>query len=220
MSYSTPFLHEIIPSPGTEMKEWKGIEERLKTATTFSKTVHIDIIDGKFANNKTFLDPQPFATFTKDTLFEVHLMVEDPITYIDGFAKAGFRRFIGHIEKMPNQDAFVAKAQTFGEVGLALDGKTPIEALHVPLVDLDMLLVMTINAGFSGQKLMPETLEKVKKLSETQLVPIEVDGGINRETISEALLAGATRFVATSALFSVEKPESAYQQLTEMVSRH
>lgn len=212
-----PFALEIIPSPGTETKEWEGIEKRLQIVSPFVKTVHIDIVDGKFASNKTFADPAPFAPFTKDTLFEVHLMVDEPIHYIDSFAKVGFKRFIGQVEKMSSQEEFVAKAQEIGEAGLALDGKTAVDAITVPLIDLDMLLIMTINAGFSGQTLIPETLEKVKKLSEKKEVPIEIDGGVNAKTITLGYASGATRFVMTSAIFNAANPEEAFINLSALL---
>lgn len=219
MRQPDPFLPEVIPSPGTEIKEWEGIKKRLELVAPLVTTVHIDVVDGKFAENKTFADPSPFAAFSKELLLEVHLMVEDPISYIDDFAKAGFRRFIGQVEKMESQEAFVAKAQEVGEAGLALDGKTPVSALQVPLIDLDTVLIMTINAGFSGQELLPETLEKVKKLAERQEVPLEIDGGINDKTIQQGRQSGATRFVVTSAIFNAKNPTEALRSLTGVIER-
>lgn len=202
---------EIIP--GILEKEWKEIERKIELVSPFAKTLHIDIIDGKFAPNLTFLDPEPFVKYKDRFLLELHMMVEEPINYLKPYAKAGFKRFLGHVEKMSDQVEFVAQGQLLGEVGLAIDGNTSVDAIQVSLSDLDVLLVMTINAGFSGQEFMPEKLEKVKDFRERTTIPIEVDGGINDQTITQAKSRGVTRFVATSFIFDSENPQAQYQKL-------
>ena len=132
---------EIIP--GILEKDWDGIAEKLSLVRPFAKTVHIDLIDGRFVDNLTHLDPEAFAPLADDFFLELHMMVEEPIEYVARWAKAGFRRFLGHIEQMSDQAAFVAEAERFGEVGLALDGPTPVSRIEVPLVDLDALLIYT-----------------------------------------------------------------------------
>lgn len=212
-------MFEIIPSPGTENESFADIEKKIASVKPFAKTIHVDVIDGKFAKNKTFADPAAFTPYAKDFLLEVHLMVEEPIQYLKDWADAGFQRFIGQVEKMSNQTEFVAAAQLLGEVALALDKQTPIDAITVPFRDLDSLLVMTIQAGFSGQQFEEALLEKVKQLRMKTELPIEVDGGINDETIAVAAAAGATRFVTTSFLFSVGTPQEQYQLLTEELKK-
>ena len=210
-------MFEIIP--GILEKEWSAIESKIELIKPFSNTIHVDLLDGKFAPNTTFLDPKPFAKYSKEIFFEVHMMVENPLQYLKPFADAGFRRFLGHVEKMSDIAEFVAEGQLLGEVGLAIDGKTSIDTITVPLDDLDNILIMTIQAGFSGQSFMPEYLEKVKTLrGKNQLVrgelfPIEVDGGITDQTIMQARDAGANRFITTSFLFGGETPQSQYQKL-------
>lgn len=190
---------EIIP--GINEKEWNEIEKKLEAVRSFARWVHIDLIDGKFAENTTFLDSTPFSKY-KDTLFlELHMMVEDPEQYIEPFAKVGFRRFIGHVEKMPDQASFVARAQLYGEVGLALDLETQLEEIKVSFEDLDFLTVMTVKAGASGQEFKAQQLEQCKALREKTSLPIEIDGGVNPEVISKVKEAGITRAVATSFLF-------------------
>jgi ribulose-phosphate 3-epimerase len=207
-------MFEIIPSPGTENKDWTEVEKKIELVKSFVKTIHIDVIDGKFANNTTFSDPEPFKKYTGQLLFEVHLMVDEPIQYIDAWAAAGFQRFIGQIEKMSDQSAFITKAEEVGYAGLAVDGQSGLDKLQVSHLDLDTVLIMTINAGFSGQQFQPEQLEKVRTLTkDTELFPVEVDGGINDKTITEAWKAGARRFVTTSAIFSAEDPAIAYKNL-------
>ncbi len=213
-------MFEIIPSPGTEVKDWQEMEQKIEVVKPFVKSIHIDIVDGKFAQNTTFSDPEPFKKYTKDLLFEVHFMTEEPIQYIDAWAQAGFQRFIGQIEKMSDQAAFITKAEEFGYAGLAVDGPTSLDKLTVPHIDLDTVLIMTISAGFSGQKFQEEQLEKVRNLTKDfELFPAEVDGGINEQTISQAWLAGARRFVTTSAVYASEDPAAAYKKLHDICTK-
>lgn len=199
-------MFEIIPSPGTEDNEFESIEKKLLTVKGVAKTIHIDIIDGKFAKNKTFMDPLPFAKYSKEFIFEAHFMVHEPIKYLKSFAEAGFQRFIGQIEHMSDQTEFVAQGQLLGEVGLAVDLHTGIDAIKVPFDDLDAVLVMGVQAGFSGQSFNEDAMVKVKDLRDITEIPIEVDGGINDRTIQIAHNLGANRFVATSFLFGADKP--------------
>ncbi|MBU4015907.1 hypothetical protein KJ980_04235 [Patescibacteria group bacterium] len=208
-------MFEIIP--GILEKDWAEIERKLEIYRPFAKSVHIDLIDGKFAQNTTFFDPSPFVKYSKDFLFEVHMMVEDPIKYLKPFADAGFNRFIGHVEKMPDQTEFVAQAQLLGEVALGIDAETPVEAIKVSFDDLDSILVMTVKAGFSGQSFMKDNLEKVKKLAGLTTIPIEIDGGVDAATVKLGCTAGARRFVATSFLFGGESAQQQYQLLKECV---
>jgi len=204
---------EIIPSPGTENKNWSEIEHKIDLVRNLTKTIHIDVVDGIYAPNTTFSEASAFKNITKDFKFEIHLMVDDPIKHLQKWADAGFYRFIGQIEKMSDQAEFVAAAELYGEVALALDKQSSPEDIKVPLDDLDGLLVMTIQAGFSGQKFEEALLEKVKKLREKTELPIEVDGGINDKTILKAADAGANRFVATSFIFNSESPEKQFKIL-------
>lgn len=206
-------MFEILP--GILEKDWAEIEKKLKIYKEFGKSVHIDLIDGKFAPNTTFMDPAPFKKYSQDFVLELHMMVDDPIKYIKPFADAGFGRFIGHVEMMPDQTEFVAEAQLWGEAGLGIDAQTPVEAIKVPLEDLDSLLVMTVKTGFSGQGFMEENLEKVKQLVSRTTIPIEIDGGVNEETIETGCAAGARRFVATSFLFGTGTPQAQYELLKD-----
>ncbi len=214
MESSELFVHEVIP--GILEKDWEGIERKINIIKPFAKSVHVDILDGKFANNRTFLDPRPFKKYTSELFFELHMMVDNPIEYLKPWADAGFKRFLGHIENMPNQAEFVAQGQLLGEVGLAIDGPTSIDEIKVPLDDLDCLLFMTIKAGKSGQRFMDEHLEKLRALisrDDFENLPIEVDGGVNDQTILEAKNAGATRFITTSYLFGSVNPHQQYEGL-------
>ncbi len=208
-------MSEIIP--GILEAEWDEIEKKLELIKPFTNTVHIDIIDGKFTDNLTLLDPSPFQKYSKDFFFELHMMVKEPVNYLESWANAGFKRFIGHIEKMSDINAFITGGRRYGEIGLAIDGPTDIGILDgINLNDLDCLLVMTIKAGASGQKFQPELLEKVRVLRGKTAIPIEVDGGINDMTVINAKESGATRFVANSFLFKANAQEQ-YEKLESLL---
>lgn len=210
-------MNEVIP--GILENDWHSIEQKLERLKPFARSVHIDIVDGKFANNTTFLDPEPFKKYEKDFLLELHMMVENPIDYLKPWADCGFQRFLGHIEKMDDPVEFVSKGQLLGEVGLAIDGPTNIDALgDLNLNDLDCLLIMTINAGFSGQEFKPELLDKVRKIkAKFSFLNVEVDGGVNNETILNAKDAGANRFVTTSHLYKSDDIEEEFKRLSTSV---
>jgi ribulose-phosphate 3-epimerase len=206
---------EIIP--GILEKEWSGIEKKIELSRSFAKTLHIDIIDGEFVNNKTFLDPTPFIKYSSDFLLELHMMVDNPIQYVEAFAKAGFKRFLGHIEMMPDQNEFLNHAKKFGEVGLAIDGPTELQEIKVPFTQPDIFLLYTSQqVGFSGSPFLPERVEKIKFLRSQTTTSIEVDGGITNDTLFVAKEAGADKFVSTSFIFSSN--QSAQEQFNELKS--
>ncbi|HSW87534.1 MAG TPA: hypothetical protein VLG12_00030 [Candidatus Saccharimonadales bacterium] len=207
---------EIIP--GVLEQDWDAIEKKIELVKPFAKSIHVDLLDGKFAPNTTWLDPKPFKKYADDLLLEVHMMVENPLSYLKPFADAGFKRFIGHIEKMPDLAEFVAQGELLGEIGLAIDTETPVENITVSYEDLDFVLVMTVKAGFSNQSFLPEMVDKVKQIRQkSAFIPIEIDGGISDETIVQAKEAGATRFVSTGFLFR-GNPHEQYKKLLEKAS--
>lgn len=206
--------------PGVLEKEWSEIEKMLESAKTFTDTVHVDIIDGQFVGNTTFLDPEPFKKYSSDLFLELHMMVVNPITLIEPYAKAGFKRFLGHVEHMPNQQDFLNIAKQYGEAGLALDGPTNLEAIDVPFESLDSILIYTSDrVGFSGPKLLPERFEKIKELKQKTNIPVEVDGGINDTTIFLAKEAGATHFVSTSFIWN-ENPMENFNKLNQILGEN
>lgn len=206
------YTHEIIP--GILEKDWTEIEKKIELIKTFSKKIQIDIIDGNFAPNQTFLDPTPFLRYANELSLEAHLMVEEPINYLDSFSKVGFKKFIGHVEKMTSQEEFVAKGELLGEVALALDLDTPIDAIKSSFEDLDSVLLMSVKAGASGQTFEQRVLEKIKNLRAKTFIPIEVDGGINDQTIVLAKDAGANIFVSTN--FISQNPQN-YSKLQKLL---
>ena len=202
--------------PAILEKSWEEIEKKLEICREFAKTVHIDFIDGKFASNTTFLEFEPFKEYSNYFTLEAHLMVEEPVNYLPRLSSAGFKRYLGHIEKMSDQIKFVASGELLGSVGLALDLQTPTTQIKVPYDDLDQILLMSVVAGKSGQIFDNLAIEKIKTLRSKYLGNIEIDGGINDQTILFAKTAGANTFCVTSFLFK-ENPKEQYQMLQSLL---
>lgn len=209
---------EVIP--GILEKDWEGVEEKIKLLSPFAKSLHIDIIDGKFTTNLTILDAAPFAKYKDQFLLEAHLMVENPIDYVDEFVEGGFKRLLGHIERMEDPYEYIERCKELGvEVGLALDGPTPIDELFDYIDDVDCFqFYVSDRVGFAGPPMMPERLEKVKAMRARTKLPIEVDGGVKDHTIKLAKEAGATRFVATSFISAAPDPHKAYLALQQAIA--
>lgn len=170
--------------------------------------VHIDVMDGMFVPSISFGMPlmKSIRTCT-DRIFDVHLMIEEPVRYIDDFAEAGADLITVHAEACKHLDRTIEAIKEKGLLaGVAINPATPLSAIEWVLPKVDMVLIMTVNPGFGGQKLIPYTLDKVRALramiEKADLkTDIEVDGGINLENVTEAMDAGANIIVAGSAVF-------------------
>ncbi len=202
--------------PAILEKNWEEIEKKLVICREFAKSVHIDFIDGKFVNNTTFLEFEPFKKYSDYFFLEAHLMVEEPVNYLESLSNAGFKRFLGHVEKMEDQVEFVAKGEQLGAVGLSLDLSTPVSSIKVSLDDLDQILLMSVPAGKSGQQFDNRVLSKIKELNDRGFTNIEMDGGINDKTLPLAKKAGASMFCVTSFLFK-ENPHEQFRLLQSLV---
>ncbi len=209
-------MFEIIP--GILEKDWASIEAKIKLIKPFTKSVQIDVIDGIFSPNITFLDPEPFKKYTKELFFEVQLITDEPINYIEKFAKAGFKRFIGQIEKMSSQKEFIKYGKKFGEVGLAIDADTTVDEIEIDLNSADCFTLMSVKAGFSGQAFLPNVLDKIKAIKQKTTKPIEIDGGVNEKTIKQLKNLNVERYIVNSALFNTNDIASQYQKFLELVS--
>ena len=171
--------------------------------------LHLDVMDGCFVPNISFGPPviQSIRGIT-DLTFDVHLMIEDPIRYVDAFKKDGADLLTFHAEAAPDIPAMIAAVKAAGlKCGISVNPGTPIEKVYPYISDVDMVLVMSVEPGFGGQKFMPIALEKIAQLKDAAKdtcpdLLIEVDGGINSENVSRVLAAGANVIVAGSAVFS------------------
>ena len=170
--------------------------------------VHIDVMDGSFVPSISFGFPiiESIRPCT-ERLFDVHLMIDEPIRYIADFARAGADLITVHAEACRHLDRTIEAIREQGILaGVALNPATPIETIRHILPKVDMVLIMTVNPGFGGQKLIPYTINKVRELKaltdELELkVDIEVDGGINLDNVETVMEAGANIIVAGSAEF-------------------
>ena len=171
--------------------------------------VHIDVMDGQFVPPVSFGDVVIRSVRPVSKMFfDVHLMVTEPDRFVDDYAKAGADMFTVHAEACAHLDRTLQHIHESGmKAGVALNPATPLQALDYVLDKVDMVLIMTVNPGYGGQKYIPTMTAKIRdlrrKLDEAGYpdLPIEVDGGINASTIDTVLDAGASVIVAGSAVF-------------------
>ena len=177
--------------------------------------VHIDVMDGMFVPSISFGMPviRSIRGCT-DRIFDVHLMIEEPGRYIDEFAEAGAALITVHAESCRHLDRTIENKKEKGLLaGVALNPATPVSAISCVLEKVDIVLIMTVNPGFGGQKLIPYTVEKVRELrkivdEQGLKTDIEVDGGVNLSNVGELMDAGANIIVAGSAVFSGDVTEN------------
>lgn len=183
--------------------------------------IHLDLMDGHFVPNLTFGVPVVAALRSCTKLpFDAHLMVEHPETYIDGLAKAGVQYVTVHQEACIHLGRVLQQIREAGmKCGVALNPATPVSTLSCVASQLDMILIMSVNPGFGGQKFIPYALTKIRQANEllaaagnTQAV-IEVDGGVNAKTVQAVKDAGASFLVAGSAVFGAANRKAAIAAL-------
>lgn len=182
--------------------------------------IHIDVMDGHFVPNITMgpIVVDALRPLTKLPL-DVHLMIENPDLYIEDFAKAGADYITVHVEACPHLHRTIQLIRSHGvKPGVVLNPHTPVETIQHVLEDIDLVLFMTVNPGFGGQKFIRSVVPKVAQLAKTVKekglsVDIQIDGGINEETIVPCAEAGANVFVAGSAIFGKEDRAQALQAI-------
>jgi ribulose-phosphate 3-epimerase len=185
--------------------------------------VHIDVMDGKFVPSISFGMPviRSIRPCT-DRIFDVHLMIEEPDRYINDFVDAGADLLTVHAEACTHLDRTIERIHEQGILaGVALNPATPLEMIRYVLPKADMVLIMSVNPGFGGQKLIPYTVEKVRELKgmieQAHLkTDIEVDGGVTLQNVGELLEVGANIIVAGSAVFSGDITDNVTQFLAQM----
>lgn len=195
-------------------------EEVLEVEKAGADWIHIDVMDGHFVPNISFgaVVMEAVRPLTK-LPFDVHLMIENADRYIEDFAKAGADYITVHVEASPHLHRTIQLIRSFGvKPGVVLNPHTPVEAILPILEDIDLVLFMTVNPGFGGQKFIESVLPKVEQLAKIIKdkgleIDIEIDGGINEETIVACAKAGANVFVAGSAIFGKEDREAALQSI-------
>lgn len=184
-------------------------EQIKEAAMAGSEYIHIDVMDGVFVPSISFGMPV-IKTVRKvtDAVFDVHLMIVDPIRYVDEFAGIGADIITFHAEACENIDETISAIKKAGcKVGLSIKPGTPTEVLFPYLDKVDMVLVMTVEPGFGGQKFIDYTMDKITAVrneinSRGLSVDVEIDGGVTRDNVSSIVNAGANVIVAGSAVFN------------------
>jgi ribulose-phosphate 3-epimerase len=185
--------------------------------------LHVDVMDGQFVPNLTFGVPMIRALRgITDRPIDVHLMVERPERYLDDYAAAGASVFTFHPEATVHVQRHLAAARERGMLaGLALNPSTPVAVLEEVVDDLDLVLVMSVNPGFGGQRYIPAATDKIRRVREFldrrgSRARLEVDGGITAATVGAARAAGADTFVAGTAIFGAPDIAGAVRELSRL----
>jgi ribulose-phosphate 3-epimerase len=182
--------------------------------------LHLDIMDGVFVPNITFGMPV-IKQMRKhsDKVFDVHLMIVDPDRYVEDFAKAGADILVVHYEACTHLHRTIQQIKSHGmKAGVSLNPHTPVSLLNDIINDLDLVLIMSVNPGFGGQKFIENTYSKIEELSKLAEskgadIIIEVDGGVNTDILPKLEKAGASAFVAGSFVFGSDNPEQTIKDL-------
>lgn len=185
--------------------------------------VHIDVMDGHFVPNITIgplvVDAAKKAT---DAELDVHLMITEPDRYVENFAAAGADWITVHVEACTHLHRTIGHIKELGKkAGAVLNPATPLSSLEYVLEDLDVVMLMSVNPGFGGQKFIPSTLDKIKALKamidqKGLNVGIEIDGGISPKTIETVAAAGANIFVAGSAIYGCDEYTGVISELKRL----
>ncbi len=191
-----------------------------------AELIHLDIMDGHFVPNITF-GPVIVSTLQRitDLPLDVHLMIMNADNYIPQFARAGADYITVHQEAGPHLHRSIQLIKEQGvKAGVALNPATDLSTIEPMLADLDLVLLMTVNPGFGAQTFIPLVLDKISKLSELKKknsynLEIEVDGGINMDTVPDVVKAGAEVLVAGNAIFGNEDPGKVCRQLKSIAGR-
>lgn len=218
-------MKKVMFSPSVLDSDFTKIASTLKMLEEQKMDfVHFDVMDGNFVPNLTF-GPR-FIKYCRPhtkTTFDVHLMINNPDKYAEEFAKAGSDYITFHAETVKDPAAVIKQIKSYGKkVGMSVKPKTPVKELFPYVENLDLILIMSVEPGFGGQKFMEYMLEKSRELrkiidNNKYNCILEIDGGINKETAPKAVAGGIDALVAGSAIFGAPDPIAAIAALREAV---
>jgi ribulose-phosphate 3-epimerase len=184
--------------------------------------IHVDVMDGHFVPNITIGPPVVRAVKRVATRpLDVHLMISDPDRYLEAFVEAGASMLSVHVEVLPHLHRTVDAIKRLGaQAGVVLNPSTPVVALEEIARDVDFVLIMSVNPGFGGQRFIPGSLDKIRRVRALldgvgNPAPIEVDGGLDLDTVKAVVSAGAEILVAGQAVFGGGDAAAAVRQLRE-----
>ena len=205
-----------ILAPSILAADFKQLGQQVSDAANAgAEYIHIDVMDGAFVPSISFGMPViKSIRGCTDKVFDVHMMVQEPGRYITDMKEAGADLICVHAEACTHLDRTINQIKEAGlKAGVALNPATPLSVLDCILSEVDMVLIMTVNPGFGGQKFLPETVKKIAELDELKKTEglnfdIEIDGGVNDHTVVGAYQAGATVAVAGSYVFDADDPVS------------
>jgi len=213
---------KIKIAPSILSADRKKLQEDVKEIEPYADLIHVDIMDGKFVPPTTF-KPAEIKKIKTKIAKDVHLMVEHPIKdgFIDAYAEAGAHIITLHEEcKDDIKSAFDLIRSKGIKVGISINPPTPLDRIKKYLDEVDMVLIMSVNPGYAGQKFIPEVLDKIREIRRLKpKLDIEIDGGINADTIKLAADAGANVFVAGSAIFDKKDRKKAVFALRDAIKK-
>lgn len=204
-------------APSILSADFANLGKEIKNIEPYADYIHIDVMDGHFVPNLTVGVPvvKSVKKITKLPL-DVHLMIENPENFISAFAEAGADILVVHAEAISNSEIFEKIKSEEMKAGVSLNPDTPLEEIEPYLSEVDMVVVMSVNPGFSGQGFIDVT-EKIKKLRNSFDLDIEVDGGIKLHNIQEVADAGANVFVSGSGIFGTANPAETIRRMKEKI---
>ena len=204
---------QVIPT--IIAKDFQELQEKIKKIELYVEWAQLDIMDGDFVNNSTWRSPADLKNLETNLNLEAHLMINNLEEVLDDWISSGVKRIIFHYEATDKHEEIIEKIKESGlEVGLAINPETSLEKIDDFIKKLDLVLIMTVIPGFGGQEFLEETLGKIKELrGDYKDVNIEVDGGINLESASKAVQAGANLLASGSVIFKSDNIEEIIKKL-------